>query len=379
MSEQVEDRDPLEILAAEFVERLRSGQSPPISDYVASHPDLAAEIQELFPTIAAMERLKVHKEQSSGSHVSLGAVRLERLGDFRILGEIGRGGMGIVYEAFQESLGRHVAVKVLPRQSLLDPKHLRRFQREAQTAARLHHTNIVPVFGVGEHDGFHYIVMQLIRGTGLDAVLAKLQQVGHCGTAMQGEQDVSVPSPACKRESEVSRLARALVEGHFWQSHGFDVSPDSSANIEGQTDEEGAAGQPSCPEGPATKDVTGDDNTQTNGGLSAATELPTAVSARNEAWQFGPPYWRSIALVGQQVAEALYYSHTHHTLHGDIKPANLLLDPQGVTWITDFGLAKAMEQDNMTQAGALAGTLRIWRRNSFPVRWMPEATFTASA
>ena len=84
--------------------------------------------------------------------------------------------MGIVYEAFQESLGRHVAVKVLPRQTLLDPQHLRRFQREAQTAARLHHTNIVPVFGVGEHDGFHYIVMQLIDGAGLDDVLAALRQ-----------------------------------------------------------------------------------------------------------------------------------------------------------------------------------------------------------
>ena len=78
---------------------------------------------------------------------------LERLGDYRILREIGRGGMGVVYEAEQESLGRHVALKVLPEQRSPDPKQLRRFQREARAAARLHHTNIVPVFGVGEHDG----------------------------------------------------------------------------------------------------------------------------------------------------------------------------------------------------------------------------------
>ena len=164
MLEAEEERDPLEILAAEFMERQRRGELPSISEYVARRPDLAADIEEIFPTIAVMEQVKAHKERGSGARASLGGVRLERLGDFRILGEIGRGGMGIVYEAFQESLGRHVAVKVLPRQTLLDPQQLRRFQREAQTAARLHHTNIVPVFGVGEHDGFHYIVMQLIDG-----------------------------------------------------------------------------------------------------------------------------------------------------------------------------------------------------------------------
>ena len=68
-------------------------------------------------------------------------------------------------------------------------------------------------------------------------------------------------------------------------------------------------------------------------------------------------YWRSVALIGRQVAEALQYAHAHHTLHRDIKPANLLLDAQGVVWITDFGLAKAMEHDNVTQADGLVGTL----------------------
>ena len=196
MIEPDENRDPLEVVAAEFAERFRRGESPSIAEYAGRYPDLAADIEELFPTIAVMERLKVHQEAQTAPRASLGGVRLERLGDFRIVGEIGRGGMGIVYEAFQESLGRQVAVKVLPKQSLLDPKQLQRFRREAQTAARLHHTNIVPVFGVGEHEGFHYIVMQRIRGVGLDAVLRRLQSIDAAGADDLPRHEKSTCQPA---------------------------------------------------------------------------------------------------------------------------------------------------------------------------------------
>ena len=167
-------RDPLEVLAAEFIERLRQGQAPSVSEYAARHPELAEEIEDLFPTIAATERLKARQARSIGGRAALGAARPERLGDFRLIREIGRGGMGVVFEAEQESLRRRVAVKVLPRQALLDEKHLKRFQSEARIAANLHHTNIVEVFGVGEQDGFHYYVMQYIRGVGLDAVIPLL-------------------------------------------------------------------------------------------------------------------------------------------------------------------------------------------------------------
>src|SRR5262245_61590708 len=98
-----------------------------------------------------------------------------QLGEFRLLREIGRGGMGVVYEAEQTSLGRRVAVKVLAARALTDPSQVRRFEREAQSAARLHHTHIVPVFGVGQHEGTYFYVMQLIQGQGLDAVLFELK------------------------------------------------------------------------------------------------------------------------------------------------------------------------------------------------------------
>ncbi len=174
MTDPNPDRDPLELLAAEYMDRLRQGQSPSTEEYAARHPELASEIRDLFPTIAATEQLKARQARSSGGRATLGPTRLERLGDFRIIREIGRGGMGVVFEAEHVSLGRRVAVKVLPRQLLLDEKHLRRFEREARIAANLHHTNIVEVFGVGEQDGFHYFVMQYIQGVGLDKIIPML-------------------------------------------------------------------------------------------------------------------------------------------------------------------------------------------------------------
>ena len=180
MNSSSDARNPVELLAEQFLDRKRRGEQPTLREYLEGHPDLAAEIRDLFPALLMMEDLG---ESSGGTTGSLAAdgvavgVRLQRLGDYRILREIGRGGMGVVYEAEQESLGRRVALKVLSAGSLLDPKQVRRFEREAKAAARLHHTNIVPVFGVGRQDCHHYFVMQFIAGLGLDAVLDDLRRL----------------------------------------------------------------------------------------------------------------------------------------------------------------------------------------------------------
>ena len=106
----------------------------------------------------------------------------KRLGDFEIVRELGRGGMGVVYEARQVSLNRQVALKVLSGGLGLTPKAVQRFRREAEAAAKLHHTNIVPVFGVGEEDGQPYYAMQYIPGLGLDIVLEELRRLNQGGT-----------------------------------------------------------------------------------------------------------------------------------------------------------------------------------------------------
>jgi eukaryotic-like serine/threonine-protein kinase len=158
----------LERLAAEFVERHRQGEHPPLSEYTDHYPDLAADIRNLFPALVQIEKLKLPIDATGEFErpATAAPAKLERLGDYRILREVGRGGMGVVYEAEQESLGRHVALKVLPSAALLNPTYLARFHREAKAAGRLHHTNIVPVFGVGECDGVHYYAMQFIQGEG---------------------------------------------------------------------------------------------------------------------------------------------------------------------------------------------------------------------
>ena len=168
-------------LAEEFLERYRKGERPPLKEYIDRHPELADEIREVFPAMAMMEKIALADEslagEPTGAAAGTAAPPLEQLGDFRILREVGRGGMGVVYEAEQVSLGRHVALKVLPPQMLRDAKQRRRFEREARAAAKLHHTNIVPVFGVGEHDGTPYYVMQFIQGLGLDEVLDELKRM----------------------------------------------------------------------------------------------------------------------------------------------------------------------------------------------------------
>src|SRR6476620_8050134 len=136
-------------LAEEFAARFRRGERPSLQEYIDRCPDLADEIRELFPALVEVERVKEDQPARPGAAEAAALPPLGQVGDYRVLREIGRGGMGVVYEAEQVSLGRRVALKVLS-QKMRDERARRRFEREAKAAARLHHTNIVPVYGVGE-------------------------------------------------------------------------------------------------------------------------------------------------------------------------------------------------------------------------------------
>jgi len=296
-------RDPVEILGEEFLARRRRGEDPSISQYIVAHRQYADQIKTLFPAMIAMEDLKAIKNQSSNRPIRLHVDRLERLGDYRIIREIGHGGMGIVYEAEQQSLHRRVAVKVFPKQAIGDSSQLKRFQREAETVGALHHTNIVPVFGVGQHNGLHYFVMQLLDGVPLDELIAEL-----------ADQEFDASCSDYIARAYQSRLR-------------------SKESEPGPTDETG--------------EVT--DLCQAD----MVTDTP-----RMDPNRFGDDHWRQVAEIGIQVAEALQYAHSKGVLHRDIKPSNLILGSDSRVWVTDFGLAVTPQQERLSRSGDVVGTLR---------------------
>src|SRR5207245_2509442 len=170
-----------------------------------AHPELAEQIHELFPALAFLEHMgqaRGAQDTSTSRPFPEAGQMPARLGEYRLLREVGKGGMGVVYEAVQESLGRHVALKVLPPSGGHNPIYLERFRREARAVARLHHTNIVPVFGVGEHDGVHYYAMQYIRGQSLEAVLKEVRRLRESAGAASPE-----PTVRHARDAGAGRIA----------------------------------------------------------------------------------------------------------------------------------------------------------------------------
>jgi serine/threonine protein kinase/WD40 repeat protein len=324
--------DLLNDLAHEFAERYRRGERPRLREYADRYPELASEIRELFATLVMSEQF------GSGvdNPVSRAARRPridddvpEQLGDYRILREVGRGGMGIVYEAVQESLGRHVALKVLSKQRQFGTVQLLRFEREAKAAALLHHTNIVPVFGVGEDEGVHYYAMQYIEGQSLDTVLAEIVKLRHDSGRWAGDGE------------EPEGISASLAESFF--ARGLPA-------LRTPTDVRQSDARPAAQ---AAQWSRGAHDSFVRERSSAAGSTTTKILGSSEAH-----YFRSVARLGMQAAEALGYAHLHGVVHRDIKPANLLLDLRGTVWVTDFGLAKAEGAFELTSPGDIVGTLR---------------------
>ena len=297
--------DPRLVKAVEqYLAELDAGRNPSRSQFLARYPDLKE------PLAACLEGLElVHKaagSSSAGSQPSLRATlgeidfaSADPLGDFRIIGEIGRGGMGIVYEAFQLSLGRMVALKVLPFASALNPRHLQRFKNEAHAAAQLHHSNIVPVYAVGHERGVHFYAMQLIEGQSVSALIRDLR------------------TQAGKTTNDYASSVRAP-----------------------------AAPLPAPAVKPPRKPKSGAETISL-----AAGSLSTTRSHR------GAEFYRTAARLMVQATTALDHAHSFGVIHRDVKPANLLIDGRGNLWVTDFGLAQILADGQLTHTGDLVGTL----------------------
>jgi serine/threonine protein kinase len=339
---------PLSDGEARLVQHVKSLGPPVLQDVLLGgrngergEPPQCAEGAEIYATST------FQATRSANNHPSIAG--------FAIVREIGRGGMGIVYEAEEKSLNRSVALKVLPAGALNERKQVQRFEREAKAAARLHHTNIVPVFGVGQQGGQPYYVMQYIEGLGLNAVLRELRRLRQ-GQAAGGE----LPSGADENESvhgsegqdpgglRAVEVAISLGNGEFGAAGKS--YPANSAEIE-NSGETAVVSRPSVRECDTPTDPS-------SFLVSGSSELSSRSRDRRG-------FYQSVARIGLQVAEALEYANGEGVLHRDIKPSNLLLDARGRLWLTDFGLAKMVDSEDLTHTGDFVGTLRYMAPERF--------------
>ncbi|MCH7885718.1 MAG: protein kinase, partial [Planctomycetes bacterium] len=238
---------------------------------------------------------------ASGSAQDHDQASLGVLGDYTLRREIGRGGMGTVYEAWQQSLQRTIALKVLSRQVSSSPTAVARFQREAQAAAKLHHIHIVPIFALGEQKGTYYYAMELIEGQSVNELIVSRQAGQQADTA-----------------------TIALDE-----TVALDRSPGGAT--------------PPVPTKATTEPAPADDDTSVSLGRSSVA-------------RFSREHFVEIAGHIADVADALDYAHRNGVIHRDIKPHNLLLGNDGRLRISDFGLARLAEQPGVTMTGELLGS-----------------------
>jgi eukaryotic-like serine/threonine-protein kinase len=313
-----EQKERLTEILDRYFSGLEKGIPPAREELLTADPDLAE------PLKAYLDRLDELHDAASGfarsdrgeEELAAPAEEERRLGDFRLLREIGRGGMGVVYEAQQISLARRVALKVLPFAAVLDSRQIARFKHEAQAAAQLDHPNIVSIFAVGIDRGVHYFAMQFIDGQPLDRALAELR-------------GSSSSSLAVTREEIANVLLRSTV-----------ALPVSRAQ-----------------DGRATKDLAATPSDAAN--LSTIDYCPTTPGSLLTARSVNQhEYCRTVVQLGIQAAEALHAAHEHGVVHRDVKPSNLLLDGSGKLWVTDFGLARCRSDAPITRTGDLVGTLR---------------------
>ncbi len=295
-----------------YLEALRAGRPWSRGEFLARHAEIADALNQC---LSGLELIQEAAAQIAGSQSSLvfnPVVSIPcpaQLDDYRILREVGRGGMGVVYEAEQASLSRRVALKVLPFAAAVDPKQRQRFQIEAQAAAQLHHPHIVPIFSVGCDQGVHYYAMQFVEGRSLAAILHELRSSNEAPTRAAGAS-----APAVQEQTDESAPAPLRPRG----------DPDTASM------------------------------SSTELGQGSQSLALTVIGPVHRAEAF----CRKIARLGAEAADALDHAHGLGIVHRDIKPANLLIDHNDALWITDFGLARFRSEFSLTQTGDMIGTLR---------------------
>jgi serine/threonine protein kinase/WD40 repeat protein len=333
-----------ELIATELDLRLEAGESPSADEYARRFPAAAASIAQLFAEACPVSSAAPRPDERFT--VQLG----KRLGEYRIIREIGRGGMGIVYEALQESLHRRVAIKILPFAATLNPSGRRRFRQEALTAAKLKHRNIVSVYAAATEEAIPYIVMELIEGNSL------ADWIRGSGSDRSPQPD----SPRVSSRKSPSRIGGLLGPG---------ADPRESAGNAEKSDGNAPESARKTLKSAAESSVS-ERNLSSSAGDAASQnrELATSPAPVSVDWQSmeGVDPSRRLARIGLDVARALAFAHSHAVLHRDVKPSNLLIDRLGDVRLADFGLARSLDDEGTTTvSGEFLGTLRYAAPETF--------------
>jgi len=238
---------------------------------------------------------------------------LDRLGEYVLEREIGRGGMGVVYLARQESLGRLVALKVLPFELTRDRERLDRFRREAEVIARLDHPGIIPLYGVGETEGIHYIAMKYVQGQTLEEEIKSRRPPEAEAEEDEGDEEAGVVS-----DTQV-------------------LSPSDRGRLM-----EGPSRRTTLPRGFVVPEPEADDGAEPSRSLSES----------DVGWTF------RCMKIAERVARALDHAHQRGVIHRDVKPSNIILDRSGHPFLVDFGLGRDMTSNDktLTDSGGIMGT-----------------------
>ncbi len=276
--------DRIEEIAAAYADRLIAGEKIEPQEILSAHPTLGQGILE-------------HLELFVGLGRSEGDVPLGTLGDYTLRRQVGRGGMGVVYDAWENSMDRRVALKVLPAGVAADTRASARFQREAQAAGKLHHQNIVGVYSTGVREGTPWYAMEFVEGETLAQILARLRATE-------------------KKEEERKSVLQSV-------STIFRKGSQQVAALEEKVVEEA--------EHAKQRTVFGSDD----------------VDLR---------YHVNLAHAFAGVAEGLQHAHSKRIIHRDVKPSNLILDRGGRLRILDFGVARLEGQESLTVSGEFVGT-----------------------